>query len=301
MTVADCPRVRPALLALPLLFSAAQGQAQVVLSPLQLTTSDGQSTYTFGAAACTTTLQATWTNNSLFGAPCGDLAVWTTSGECGDTPASGDHSLDSVTAAIVMSVRTGTIQVPLEQLPGFTGADAGLCGAADTQLSMKLCAAIPLQSGLTCFSNHASPLELDYDTQPPPAPAIDSVVAQDGALQVSVSASTDTFEVDLQAQGAQETAFGHGVQVLTADTSTGTIRGLTNGEAYEVRAYAVDAAGNASGYSDPMSGTPLHSTGFWEAYRRAGGEAQGCTSFPSGQLAWLALLARLAGRSRRRR
>ncbi len=258
--------------------------AQISLVPLQITTSDGLSSYTFGASSCGGTLQATWTS-TLRGVPCGDMAVWITNGECGDAPATGDHSLDSVTSALVLTVRTGTITINLAQTPtgdltGFTSElDGGAsCGQPDTEVDMKLCASIPLQSGVSCIQNHASPLDIVYDTKPPATPSIDTVTVKDASLQIGVTYSSDSEFVYVEAKGAGEADFGHSTQIVVADTSSGTISGLVNGTTYDLRAYAVDAAGNVSGYSDIVSATPLHTTGFWEAYRRAGGQAQGCSA-----------------------
>ncbi len=258
---------------------AAFGQTPpIVLAPLSLTTTTGISTFTFGAGACNAMVPVTWTNNSLFGSPCGDMQVWITAGECGDTPGSGDVTLPSVISALVFSVRTGTFTVDVSQLPGFNSSDGGTCGSSGIQVSNKVCAAIPLQAGLTCISNHAQPLEIDYDTEPPAAPSIDAVKVEDGALGVTVSGSSDTLNVDVQAKGPNDADFGHDVQIFLANGSTGTVHGLANGQPYELRAFAVDAAGNSSGFSDTVTGTPLHAVGFWEAYRRAGGEAQGCST-----------------------
>ena len=268
-----------AALALGAALWASAALAQISLVPLQFTTSDGLDTYTFGSSSCTNTLQATWTS-TLTGVPCGNMSVWLTSASCGDAPATGDVSLDAVTSAVVLTVRTGTVTVTLADLPGFNSADGGVaCGDANADVETKLCASISLQNGISCVVNQASPLSIVYDTKPPSDPAIESVVAKDAALQATVSFSSDTEFVYLQAKGPSDADFGHDTQIVVTDTSTGTLHDLVNGDTYDLRAYAVDTAGNVSGYSPLVSATPLHTTGFWEAYRRAGGQAQGCSAF----------------------
>lgn len=282
-----------------LLFAFAASAQITILAPLTLTTSTGQSTFTFGTNSCTAQLPVTWTNNSLIGTPCGDLQIWITSGECGDTLAEGDVSLPSVISALVFTVRTGTFNVDLTQLPGFNEADGGVCGDPGIQVTNKVCAAIQLQSGLTCIFNHAQALEVDYDTEPPPSPNIDSVQVEDGALGVSVSGSSDTLFVDVQAKGPSEEDFGHDIQIYLANTGTGVVQGLANGVEYQLRAFAVDAAGNASDDSSVVTGTPLHAISFWENYRDAGGGEQGCTVVGGWPVIAVVTLVRLL-RSRRR-
>jgi len=281
---------------LALLVSATAG-AQISLVPLQILGPGNLSTYTFGANACTGNITATW-QSTLTGQPASDLTFWVSQYECGDTSVAGDLTLDSQTVSrtIVFSVRTGTITVDTTALPfpgnqTLAGYDGGVtCGAANAEVTMRLCGSISLLSGISTIVNHASPLEIDYDTQAPAAPAIETVVAKDAALTVTVSATSDSQFVYLEAKGPADTDFSHSTQIVIANTQSATINDLTNGDTYDVRAYAVDAAGNQSGYSDPVAGTPLHTTGFWEAYRRAGGQAQGCSAAWGAPLLFGALL-----------
>ncbi len=297
------PRALAAVLTL--LGTAAFAQVNPLV-PLQITANGGLSTYTFGANQCAGMLTATWTS-TLTGVPCGiGLQFWITQGECGDAAVTGDVplDLDTVPASVVFSLHTGTFSVDVSALPfpgnSSTAAyDGGVsCGAANATVNMKLCGAISLQSGISCIVNHASPLAITYDTQPPVAPAIESVVVKDAALTATVSFSSDTEFVYLQAKGGSDTDFGHDTQIVVLNSSTGTVNGLQDGNTYDLRAYAVDAAGNVSDYSPTVSATPLHATGFWEAYRRAGGQAQGCAALGAPPLLIGALMLLLRRRKR---
>jgi hypothetical protein len=297
-------RLPRALAAVLTLFGASAFAQINPLIPLQITYNN-LSTYTYGADQCGGMVVATWTA-TLRGTPCNDMQVWITQGECGDAPVTSgqnDQVLASVPSTVVLGIHTGTItvnlaDVPTGNIPYPVSYDGGVdCGAANTELDYKLCAAIPLQSSLTCIVNHATPLAIVYDTEPPTAPAITNLVVKDSALTVTVSNSSDTDFVYLQAMGGADTDFGHDTQIIVADTETGTIQGLQDGVSYQVRAYAVDAAGNASGFSDVQTATPLHSTGFWDAYRTAGGGEQGCAAAGAGPvlLGVLMLLFRRRG------
>jgi len=86
---------------------------------------------------------------------------------------------------------------------------------------------------------------------------------------------------------------------VSGDTVYVTIDGLTNEASYEVVAYAVDAADNASVASEPLLGTPRKTVGFFGQYRAAGGEERGgCASVPASALPLLAVALAF---SRRRR
>lgn len=65
---------------------------------------------------------------------------------------------------------------------------------------------------------------------------------------------------------------------------------LTNGRLYEVQLRALDAAGNRSGCSNPLQGTPEEVDDFWRSYRRANGQTAGCSQ-PGPALPLLATLA----------
>lgn len=61
-----------------------------------------------------------------------------------------------------------------------------------------------------------------------------------------------------------------------ATKSPHTIEGLQNGVIYEIRAKALDLAGNYSReWSEPVTGTPRQVDDFWRAYKKAGGKEDG--------------------------
>lgn len=87
-----------------------------------------------------------------------------------------------------------------------------------------------------------------------------------------------------------------------------TATGLENGKSYAVAVTSEDAVGNTSPLSNVTCGIPQEVTGFYEAYRAAGGEAGGgffaCSLAPArrgayGALAALALAAAALWRRRR--
>ena len=111
------------------------------------------------------------------------------------------------------------------------------------------------------------------------APIISEVLAQDKALKVAFSVSSDTTEVIpfIRPQGSTDYT-----QRPTISLGTGReviVDGLLNATTYDVLLRAVDGAGNQSADSEPASGTPRRTIGFWGTYREAGGtDTGGCSS-----------------------
>ncbi|RYZ39393.1 MAG: hypothetical protein EOO71_20255 [Myxococcaceae bacterium] len=69
--------------------------------------------------------------------------------------------------------------------------------------------------------------------------------------------------------------------------------GLINGVTYRVRAKLEDEAGNVSGLSAAVEGTPVKSNGLFDAYKDANGQEQGGCASTGGGLAGGAVLAAL--------
>lgn len=267
-------KMRPVFLLVLLTAAAASAQGVSLKYSFQDATS-----YTFNASSCSGKVQVTWTSTiATLGYPCTELKLWSTAGSCGDAPGASDVKYTSVSATDVLSLRTDSFDVPLGELPGFQGTDAGtVCGTEAAEVAHQLCGAISLPNGTggACTVSQASSLTLTYDTKPPAAPSIDSVGQQDSALKVTVTAQTDTVvvHVDVRAQGTAE--YKEKGKILTASATSVTIPNLTNGTTYDVQARAEDAAGNISAPSEPMPGTPRRTLGLWARYTDAGGGQRG--------------------------
>lgn len=266
--------MRFALLSFGLLASAASAQSV----SLKYSSQDA-TTYTFNAGSCTSKVQVTWSLGSSIYTPCSDLTFWSTAGACGETPGASDVRYQTVTQADAIALRTDTFDVPLGELPGFKGAtDAGTtCGTEAIEVPHQICGAVKFPTGTAgaCTVSQASSLTLTYDTKPPVSPVIESVGAQDGALKVKVSATseTQTVHVDVREQGSAD--FREKAKITIASSTTATVSGLVNGTTYDVQARAEDAAGNISAPSELAAGTPRRTLGFWARYQDAGGGQRG--------------------------
>ena len=89
------------------------------------------------------------------------------------------------------------------------------------------------------------------DTQAPTTPTALSATPGDAQVALSWTASTDNVAV------AGYRVYRGGVLVASPSTPYYADTGLTNGTAYTYRVAAVDAAGNASSQSSPVSATPV--------------------------------------------
>lgn len=238
---------------------------------------------------CDTTRLISWTASTVAGW-CTDLQIWVTAGECGDSPGTGDTP--QFTASFQSTDRTFQFQV--KDLPIFHQADAGfMCGDTTINQVHKICAAAKFAGTFGTCSNvtrGSNPPTIEYRGKPPPAPTITSLLEQDSALTVEVSASSDviTFHVQVREAGA-----GDFVNALdfNASAGRGKVEGLTNGTLYEVRVVGEDAAGNLTDPSDIVQGTPVKSDGFYATYRREGGaDLGGCGDISGGGMDWRLLL-----------
>jgi len=296
--------MRPALLSLLLLAAPLTANAQ-----LQLSINSG-TTASFSPAGCGNSFSVSWSYAGTTTA-CSPLTLWVTAGTCGDAPATGDFQGASEDAASLLVQRTGTATFSTMDLPGFkSGSDGGVaCGEAVTK-TWRLCGYVesPGFTGFAtaCGSNNQkirnTSSTVSYDGLPPDAPTLESLQSQDGALRAGVGdVPGDAVEGRVGARlagSAGDFRLSERVAV-SGDTVYVTIDGLTNEASYEVVAYAVDAADNASVASEPLLGTPRKTVGFFGQYRAAGGEERGgCASVPASALPLLAVALAF---SRRRR
>jgi hypothetical protein len=269
-----------------LLSSAAFGQfgSSLQISVQSLTGTDNLSV---GPTLCGQTSSFNW---QVVGTPCSDLSLWiTTDNDCKETAnaqtAGSVYELSSITRTNITSAGgRGTATFNVSSLPIFnaTATDGGTARtcSADVELedTMLLCAAARSfdtfgTSCATTWTEAGTALEISYDTKRPTAPAISQVASLDKALRVTVNAPEDAAQVRVVA-----TLAGVEVSKKQQGVDVGAVRveNLQNDVAYQIEAYAIDAAGNQSPASAAQEGTPTRALGFYERYREAGGEETGC-------------------------
>ena len=215
---------------------------------------------------------------------CAVPEFWITAGLCGDHPGTGGGANDIVlipNTPLDLTSRSGTFNaVGVNDLPIFNTADGGgACGSYTANATLYVCGSVQVPgAGGLCGTNaflHASNPPIQYRGLPPPGPSSFDVAALDSALKVNVSASlTDVAIIHVEMRQA---GVGDFAEVATFSPAVGNakISNLQNGTAYEVRAYDDDGVGNFSAYTDVITATPVASDGFYETYRRLGGEDTG--------------------------
>jgi chitodextrinase len=137
---------------------------------------------------------------------------------------------------------------------GTTFSNTGL--APNTSYSYRV-RATDVAGNLSGYSNVASAVTQNPDTQPPSDPSNLTAAAVGGSqINLSWTASTDNVGVTQylveRCQGVGCTTFE---QVGTSTGTTLNNTGLTNATSYSYRVRATDAAGNLSGYSNIASAT----------------------------------------------
>ncbi|QRO00556.1 hypothetical protein JRI60_16720 [Archangium violaceum] len=275
------------LLTAVLLSSAASAQA------VQLRLSTGQETRSFGPKTCTGVVAVTWTRT---GTVCDQLSLWLTQPgkDCGDSPATGDVSLDAISRDTLLAQGTGNFQVDLSQLPFPITDGGGGCGSLAQDATFRLCGATKSPSGLygeTCNTVlRASGMKFVYDGTPPAAPVIEDAQGLDEALLADVSEPTGATVIELHVSRD-----GTEVTTVRQDVGRGAIRveGLENEATYQLVAYAFDQAENQSAASEAKEATPTKTNGFMEEYVNAGGKETGGCGAAGGGVVGSAVLAAL--------
>jgi hypothetical protein len=256
----------------------------------------------------------TWTVANL-GTVCNNLQIFVTNGgSCPTTPTT--SSTDGGVADVILGTFSAT---DLAALTGNTNnfvirnmpALAGAC-PANTDVTNALCGSVQYRpTGATdCTTlNSSSDLSIRFDSLPPVAPIISSLLPQDSKIIVALDpngeADTSFYRVQYAPQLGSSDAGLNFISVpdFSAQNNSVTISSLTNGQLYVVQAFQLDEVGNLSPASAQATGTPLASNGFWAEYKDAGGHEQGgCNvadaAFPS-VLGALGVLASLWRRKRR--
>lgn len=238
-----------------------------------------------GASSCGTSRVVYWVWNQLLSQPCNEMRLWATSGSCGDKPGDKDLEFPTVNQLLITTTRQGTLTVVIDDLPGFAPGSTTPCGGATTlTVEHRICAAVPASP--QCFGGFqapqtltASPLRITYDAQPPNAPIVTEVLPQDKALKVAFSVSSDTTQIIAFVRPQGSTDYTRRPNISLGAGREIVIDGLLNATTYDVVLRAVDGADNESADSEPGSGTPRRTVGFWGTYRDAGGtDTGGCST-----------------------
>ncbi len=236
----------------------------------------------FGPIHCGTTFTAQWgiPTPAQISQVCAVPEFWITSGTCGDHPASGDVTLHPTTP-LDFNSRSGTFDpVNVNDLPIFNTTDGGgACGSRSGNVTLYICGSVTVPNSFSgCASTtiaHGSNPSIQYRGSPPSGPSSFDVTPLDGALKVSASASSSDvslIHVEMRQQGVGDFAE---VASFTPDQGNARISGLQNGTPYEVRVFDDDGVGNYSDRTGAIVATPVASDGFYETYRRLGGEDTG--------------------------
>jgi hypothetical protein len=267
--------------------------------------SDTTSTsYTYGAGNCGDSITMSWSYVlPISGQPTDSFQVWSTrDSSCATAPGTNDQVLATVNWLVVNSTKSGNFTVKLSSLPSFVGDGGTSCPAPNpTSLTDNLCGSMPYVLGTIGGSTQyarATAFPLTYDTLPPTIPTIESTVAQDSAVGVTFSANdADTVTITLEVMGPSDPDWRTAGTAIVANTSQVRGTGLVNGQTYQVRIRAVDAAGNVSDPTAAVSVTPIDTIGFFGYYAQNGGELDGgCATAPG---LMTLLLAAFALRPRR--
>lgn len=290
-------------LVLTLLPTLAFAQAITLREANETTTT----TWTFGKSYCTSTsvIPVQWTYNPAVALQiCSGLRLWVSSGTCTETMGTNDLALPQPLLPVSAVNRTGTVDVPVPKMPGFstTSADGGVntntCGADGILVTHHVCGVIGTLAGVGCTNQIADSLTLVYDTQAPTAPTIVSATAEDSAASVTFSVDADATTVFAEVKGPGASDFS-GAGSVSASTKVIRVPNLSNGETWSIRLHAEDAAGNPSLPSDAVNVVPVQTIGFFGVYRQQGGTDQGGCSAAGAAFPLAALL--LGGAFVRRR
>ena len=279
---------------------------------IELSTSTGGASLNIGAGDCAKTYGGTW-NWPTGGVVCAPLLIWATEGtSCADTKKDGDVLLDETPISELRVAATGTFPMKVADLPAFknAGTDGGVsCGAQGIEKEHTICASTRFATSsldTTCsttgqYFKATTPISVNYDTKPPDAPVIQGVASFDGALNISFSAAEDVSQVHIELRGPNDADFSRRASVGRTASPT-KVKDLANNETYTIRLFAQDAAGNVSDASAEATGTPVKTDGFWDIYRRNGGdEPGGCTMAPASLSIFAAAGLLVMGLLRRRR
>jgi hypothetical protein len=206
----------------------------------------------------------------------------------------------------------------------------GVLAIGDTDSETVTSGAIATAGGVTCVSGNVSASDVSkklcvylvdtngnvrgtdgraaegafkFQLALPPPPVLESVEDASAALIVRFRAGTASGSNTAASDHFEVRVYLGSTLVSTASNAVSGVRvvGLVNEPptTYTVKVVAFSSAGNESGPSNVLTGTPKDFVDFWRAYQNAGGQEQGGCGGGAGALSSLALLP-LALRLRRR-
>ncbi|NMO20963.1 hypothetical protein HPC49_28160 [Pyxidicoccus fallax] len=232
---------------------------------------------------------------------CDTVYIWLSNDTCAGTPGTDDLQLEEIQRT--PTTTTGSESFRVSEMLARNNSS---CGATDVERTFRLCATTRLFDS-TITTNCRTVAEtigtpavtVTYDAKPPAAPEAPSVSGLDGALNVRVTAQGDAEFIRVEVRALGTDADGGtapvGEPITTKEQSTDNtsfrMEGLQNDVEYAVQARAVDLAGNESGLSEAVRGTPIASSGFFDAYVDAGGSEKGGCAAAGGSLAGSVALA----------
>ena len=278
-------RLWPFLLLVP---TVALAQTTVTGPSVTLLVNGSDAGYA-NASQCNDSETVSYTLNTT-AAPCDNFTAWITANTtCGNTPSGDDLTLGSLPKGSITNNATGSFNFTVNTLPRLDGG----CGAVEIQYLLCGSFPYPVSNGITVSCNSSSNSysslvgspSFRYDAVPPPPPTISDVEPLENALTVKCDTSSDTVTVDLEVRpevgdGGSAADGGTGGFISVGGFVAGTtakITGLTNEVTYDIRAKALDGAGNESDYSPLAQGTPETLNGFWDVYQSEGGQTAGCS------------------------
>ena len=178
---------------------------------------------------------------------------------------------------------------------------SGNVSASD--VSKKLCVYLVDTNGVRGTDGRAAEGTFKFQLARPPPPVLESVEDASESLIVRFHAGTASGSDTATSDRFEVRVYLGSTLVSTASNAVSGVRvgGLVNSQpptTYTVRVVAFSSAGNESGPSNVLTGTPKDFVDFWRAYQDAGGQEQGGCGGGAGALSSLALLP-LALRRRR--
>jgi uncharacterized protein (TIGR03382 family) len=248
------------------------------------------------ADGCSTSVAGNWVGASLTAA-CTPLQVWiSATNNCGAAPSTTNTPPDFVvdttqTGELVNGTTTKSFTFSFNAMPSFA---TNACGA-NVDFTNYVCAGVTMKDGTGACSGTgvtAASIGVRYDNLRPPPPSV-TITPLDSKLSVRLAATgsgTDVTDVQyfnteyaVDPGDAGTPAWVEKGGNISANNPTVEISPLINGVVYLVRGYSVDEAGNKSVASDPVTGKPVVTYGFFDNYVADGGqETGGCGAVGGG-------------------
>jgi uncharacterized protein (TIGR03382 family) len=317
-----------AAIAVPLIALAITAVDGQVLDRTNFSSTHGNISY-INAAQCANTdaLHLEWKVTPLSGASFGQndqikvfasdtnpATVTGSDGFCNEKPATGTPTIN---AGQIDTLQNVTTLLADKDVTGPAGAGTLIKGAttivcaASEGVNVYICAHWYDVTGNTKKGFASGTFQVQVNAPPDPS-GLSTPQPGTGSLSLSwaanpaTPAATDHYVAFAFPQGtapAPTTKPPFATAPTATATTTGTsatITGLENGKTYDVIVVAYSVAGNPSGASASVPGTPVPSADFWDVYKaRGGNEEGGCSTGSVGALSMLGAVVLLALRRRK--